>query len=397
LAIAFSLLEHKKNTSAIDRNYSSFIEATQRRNAACSRSTGPPGNNFMKYYTIAALVMLTVGVVGATEARSGSLLPTAHAFVKTRQVFDTADLPRKELSILTYNVEGLPWPIASDRPRALAQIGAELAAMHAAGTAPEIVVLQEAFTDEARSIAAQAGYPNIAFGPPSDTPRPEIPGFAPSRDLMKGEGLAPFVSSGLVILSDFPLHDVHRTPFPDGACSGYDCLANKGILSAQVQVPGVAQPVEVITTHMNSGNPSGMPEVVSRVAYAEELRALAGFTSQTGRPGTIRIYAGDFNVGHSQPRLALLMNYIRAQRARIATAMGREKRAGLCETSPKSCSDGLAIASNVPLVHANDWQFYSNGRNASVSPFARTAMFRPDAKGYQLSDHVGLEVVYRFE
>jgi len=345
----------------------------------------------MKHFTIAALVALALGAVGETEARSGSPLPQSHA-VSTRHM----SLPLKELSVLTYNVEGLPWPIASDRPRALEQIGDDLAAMRASGTAPEVVVLQEAFTGEARSIAARAGYPNIAFGPPSDAARPEIPGFAPSRDLLKGEGLGAFVSSGLVILSDFPLHDIRRTPFPDGACSGYDCLANKGILSAQVQVPGVAQPVEIVTTHMNSGNPSGMPEPESRVAYAKELDALAGFTSQAGRSGTVRIYAGDFNVGHSQPRLALLMNYIRGQHAKVATAMGREKHSDSCETSRVSCSDGLAIASNVPLVHANDWQFYSSGGSASVVPIARAAMFRPDATGYQLSDHVGLKVVYSF-
>lgn len=352
----------------------------------------------MKHIKIAALVLLAATTAGVTQARSGSVPIPSFASAPQFPLSPIATpLPNKQLSVLTYNVEGLPWPIASDRSRALAEIGNRLAAMRAAGTAPEIVVLQEAFTGEARSIAARAGYPNIAFGPSSDAVRPEIRGFAPPRSLLKGEAFGPFLSSGLVILSDFKLNNVRRTPFPDGACSGYDCLANKGILSAEVQVPGVAQPVEIITTHMNSGNPSGMPEPESRVAYDKELQALADFTSQAESRRTVRIYAGDFNVGHSQGRLALLMGYIRNKRAKVATAMGREKREALCQISRKSCANGLAIASNVPLVHANDWQFYSTEGDISLVPVAREAMFRPDSTGYQLSDHVGLKVVYRFQ
>ncbi|MGD9812263.1 MAG: endonuclease/exonuclease/phosphatase family protein [Sphingobium sp.] len=314
----------------------------------------------------------------------------------TRAAARPSTLPSDELSVLTYNVEGLPWPIAFDRPSALARIGNRLNQLRASGTAPEIVVLQEAFTPEARAIARRAGYPYVAFGPTASTPRPFVDGIARDPDPWKGEGFSPILSSGLVIMSDYRLSNIRSSPFPAGACSGYDCLANKGILSARVAVPGTPDPVEIVTTHFNSGNPSGQPEGVSRVAYRLQMEALNDFTSDAERKPTIRIYAGDFNIGHSPGRLSILAGYIRDKRAKIAYAMGREKYAGLCENSDQHCLARLMNAANVPLIHANDWQFFAVPRDVSLVPIAKEEMFRPDGEGKRLSDHLGLKVTYRF-
>src|SRR6478735_10191093 len=58
------------------------------------------------------------------------------------------------LSILTYNVHGLPWPIASNRSKSLRRIADRLAALRRMGLQPSIVVLQEAFTTDAKDIGA---------------------------------------------------------------------------------------------------------------------------------------------------------------------------------------------------------------------------------------------------
>ena len=50
------------------------------------------------------------------------------------------------LSVLTYNVKGLPWPLASGRPEAFSAMADRLRDMRAEGRNPHIVVLQEAFT-----------------------------------------------------------------------------------------------------------------------------------------------------------------------------------------------------------------------------------------------------------
>jgi endonuclease/exonuclease/phosphatase family metal-dependent hydrolase len=301
-----------------------------------------------------------------------------------------------QLSILTYNVNGLPWPITTDGPAKLARIADRLAELRTSGRAPQVVLLQEAFTPEAEAIAPRAGYRYTVFGPAAADRQPAAPGYTGPRSLLKGEGLKPLFSSGLIMMSDFKISDVRRTPFPVGACSGYDCLANKGILSARIAVPGVAAPVEIVTTHMNSGNPSGQPEPVNRVAFLRQLDALGDFTDNEKRKPLVRIYAGDFNMGHSTSRLTALMGYIRHRKGLAAAAQGRDKRAGMCRANPDECHRGFALSSNVPPVHANDWQFVTAPQDVQLTPVAREIMFGRDRAGKTLSDHFGLKVIYQF-
>src|SRR4051812_471043 len=63
------------------------------------------------------------------------------------------------LSLLTYNVEGVPWPFAWNRPPAFTRIADRLLALRRSGQAPQIVALQEAFTGEAQAIGREALYP----------------------------------------------------------------------------------------------------------------------------------------------------------------------------------------------------------------------------------------------
>src|SRR4051812_13110525 len=62
------------------------------------------------------------------------------------------------LSVLTYNVEGAPWPFALDRPPAFARIAERLRTLRRLGQSPQIAVLQEAFTGQAKAIGRDAGY-----------------------------------------------------------------------------------------------------------------------------------------------------------------------------------------------------------------------------------------------
>ena len=64
-------------------------------------------------------------------------LAVASAAPPPRSIDTARPLPGRaysgELAVLTYNVKGLPWPAASGRKEALAQIGARLAAMRRKG------------------------------------------------------------------------------------------------------------------------------------------------------------------------------------------------------------------------------------------------------------------------
>ena len=104
----------------------------------------------LKSLRIILFASLTVMVAtGTTGSRPFSLARFQDAGV-------TAPMADDPLSVMTYNVRGLPWPIAWGRADALAQIGDRLAALRRAGRQPHILLLQEAFTPEARAIAARA-------------------------------------------------------------------------------------------------------------------------------------------------------------------------------------------------------------------------------------------------
>lgn len=70
-----------------------------------------------------------------------------------------------QLSVFIYNVEGLPWAARRNRGPSLDQIGAELAKMRQAGTAPDVVLVQEAVTPHSARIGTAASYSNRIRGP----------------------------------------------------------------------------------------------------------------------------------------------------------------------------------------------------------------------------------------
>ena len=92
-------------------------------------------------------------------------------------------------------------------------------------------------------------------------------------------GLAP-LDSGLAIFSDYPILDTRRMVFPAGLCAGYDCLAAKGAMTARIAVPGVEQPVEIVTTHLNSAKSSRAPVELRDRIHAGQLAAIDAFVEE---------------------------------------------------------------------------------------------------------------------
>ena len=96
---------------------------------------------------------------------------TAHAVVVERPAVESPlvrglDTPRSDsahptttdFSVLTYNVRGLPWPLASGRGNALRAIGQELAQMRRSGVQPDVVLIQEGFRSEMSELVQASGY-----------------------------------------------------------------------------------------------------------------------------------------------------------------------------------------------------------------------------------------------
>jgi endonuclease/exonuclease/phosphatase family metal-dependent hydrolase len=161
-----------------------------------------------------------------------------------------------EFSVMTYNVEGLPWPIRTGRGDKLKAIGRELAALREKGLEPDVVLLQEGFREETADLIKLSGYPHVARGPrkkqrdASLIAREDRPRFKRVKYRRKGEGWGKWGSSGLWVLSNHPINWVKSHAYR--YCAGLDCLANKGVMLVSLDVAGLPTPVEIADTHLNS-------------------------------------------------------------------------------------------------------------------------------------------------
>lgn len=302
-------------------------------------------------------------------------------------------LPRGSLSVLTYNVEGLPWPLALGRGAALDRIAERLAAMRRAGRAPAVVVLQEAFVSGADALAVRSGYRWTATGPgAADLDTPAVAwlerDFVAAASWWKGERSSKLVGSGLRILSDYPIARVARAAFPVWACAGFDCLANKGMLMVTVVLPGAPAPVDVVTVHLNSRRASGVDDARSLHAYRLQVAALGRFVRAHRGRGHALVVAGDLNVGRSIERRAAILA--------VASEWSTDRVARDALSAANDAGVPLPPDARWSRRRAKDWQFFDGGTRASMAVDAISAPFGRDRSGAMLSDHVGYAATYRF-
>ncbi len=345
---------------------------------------------------IAAIGMGTALMLGLASVQAQGWSPPALVASDVQQKGEPA------LSVMTYNIEGLPFPVRFGRSTAAHQIAERLRQMRDAGLQPHVVVLQEAFGDAQQAIGKEAGYRYIAVGPDrkltNDEPMSaDDKAFAEQARFMKGERSGKLMGSGLVILSDYPIVSVARAAFPAYACAGFDCLANKGVMLANIQVPGVAQPVAVIATHMNSKDSSHVSEERHRYAFLRQVSSMSHFLTANLAPSTPYVFAGDTNVGKSQPRMVALESML--------SGLPRTTDAGVVRIALQSClagTDAGCMISTPKEVRISarrnkDLQVFAPGATTSVALLGVDAPFGHDDKGRMLSDHIGYTAFYSFK
>ncbi|WP_198355249.1 endonuclease/exonuclease/phosphatase family protein [Sphingomonas sp. MA1305] len=295
------------------------------------------------------------------------------------------------LSVLTYNVKGLPWPVALGRASAIAKIAGRLRALRRASRAPQIVVLQEAFTAEAQELGTAAGYRYVAAGPDAGEAADGTPSradrmFAAGARWWRGETEGRLVGSGLRILSDYPVVAVHRTAFPATACAGLDCLANKGVVMATIAVPGSPAAVDVFDTHLNSRRASRADDQRSTVAYRRQVAALTRFVRANHDPRHALIVAGDFNMGWPTARRTTPLPEARTwSHFPVDVALDAVVR------------NGRALDGDAAYSHrrAKDLQFFAGGERSKLEVVGVDVPFGRDGDGQKLSDHVGYVARFR--
>lgn len=169
------------------------------------------------------------------------------------------------LRIMTYNVWSLPGPI-SPRKERLYEIRTWLERFQPA----DVISIQEAFTPEARRVFSNVkGYPYVihGVGPFPESSRP--------------------VGDGLMMISRYPIRDQDRAELPQ--CTGTDCLAQKGILFATIELPN-GRLMEVANTHFNAGGNEESRQV--RITQSYFLKNFLEFRPRD----RLQVVAGDFNL-----------------------------------------------------------------------------------------------------
>ena len=323
-------------------------------------------------------LVLAVGVAASSTVLASS----------DRSAIAAAPSPSGNLSVMTYNVHGLPWPIASGRSAALAAIGQRLRELRSRGAAPRVAVIQEAFTSQAKAIAYTSGYRYVSFGTGesasfrSGLPQGGSDALGVDRIWSKGEGLGKWEDSGLMILSDYPIVRVRRMAYSTDACAGWDCLAAKGAMLAELAVPGGN--VEIATTHMNSRHASGVSDDRSNRAWLVQASELAHFIAANRHAALPLVLSGDLNVGSDLVRQLGLADMVAALDTRACDGLRGLRASGFA----------LDRDASYALNHARDWQLALGGKTTRLAPSAAWVPFGSDA-GAPLSDHFGYAIRYR--
>jgi endonuclease/exonuclease/phosphatase family metal-dependent hydrolase len=291
-------------------------------------------------------------------------------------------------SVLTYNLEGLPWPARSGRKPYLQEIGARLAAMNADGSAPDIVLFQEMFSPSAKKAVAASGYGAIAPGPrrvrsPEDGPERKLSGKSKP---LKGEIGLRVLGSGLSIASRYPIVERDREAFGPKACAGFDCLANKGVMMARIYLPGVPLPVDIYNSHMNARGASKVPEKRNLEAHRRQVAMASAFIADSSDDDIALIFGGDFNMRHSEARWEGFSEYHPLNLVHK-----------YCVDEPDRCDVAMSWDGDAPWMDTQDLQFFSDGQKMDIRPVKVESMFDGGPSGPRLSDHDGLKVTYEIQ
>lgn len=269
-----------------------------------------------------------------------------------------APVPRtRRFTVLSFNIKANPeaWVSGWDLRR-LARIGDELARRRAAGDAPDVVLLQECFGPGTPPLRRHAGYPHRVQGP----------GAAHS-----------VLDSGLWILSLHPVRERRALSFAPEGCRGADCFASKGALLVRLSVPGVPFPVDVLTTHAQSG--PGEAREAQRLRQFQEIEGLL----PSGAEGPAFV-AGDFNTDLRRP----------ASYARLAS-WPLSNAGAACRADAAGCVVPPGTDPEELQARTHDQQFFApGGRSYRVRPVSAARSFTPLGS---YSDHLAYEVVYEID
>lgn len=334
---------------------------------------------------IAASVLATAALAGCATLPAERTVACAAARRPPIALSEDGRTASTRIDVLTYNVEGLTWPARSGRAASLRAIGERLAALRAAGEGPDVVLFQEVFSRHSVRMIERLPYPSLAAGPARSESRtrrtgPSLPG---SRRPHRGEIGLKLQTAGLAIAAEHPIVAIDSAPFPRRSCAGFDCLANKGVLHAEIAIPGVPRTLHLFNTHMNSQGASRVPARRHHAAHEQQTAFLVSFIDEIA--GSVRplVFGGDFNMRGSELRFDIF------DRSNPLTLVHRH-----CIEPEAGCDVLMSWDGDAPWMDTQDLQLFRSGGAIAVRPVRVEAMFDGGPTGPQLSDHDGFRVVY---
>lgn len=347
------------------------------------------------------IITLTLLLVLLTPALSGCVMNAVPTPELPTRVVETMpkirfDAETQEyvttLKVLAYNIEGLPWPARSGRRPYLRETGERLKAMRANGNGPDVVLLQEAFMDATMELINTAGYRNVVAGPDRTDKVVEIINertaeYNKGLYRWKGEGWGKLYHSGLYILSQYPIQKRYSHAFR--FCAGWDCLANKGIVAAEVRVPGLPTPLLIANTHMQAAGSAGVPIERTTRAHMLQVDEAKAFLKKLPRKNMPLIFGGDFNIRNKNDRVLHGLRTIKVKEPHMLVRH-------YCTDIVLTCDVAMKLeAYEDPWRYTQDLQGFIRGPNIDVRPIRMETVFDgSDENNPVLSNHDGYMVTY---
>lgn len=286
----------------------------------------------------------------------------------------------RDFTVLSYNVKGLPWPIAKGRNEALREIGRELGRMRREDRQPDVVLIQEGFTRDIEALMRESGYAYRASGPkPQDTSKSN--GLKLDKLAMPGPDRLRVLGAGLHVLSDWPIQRVWTTAFR--SCAGIDCFANKGAMMVRIQPDGAPTPIDIVNTHLNSKKAARSSTARTLAAHQGQTMELHSFIARHRSAAFPLVAGGDYNVRNAPAR------YDYAALERPYTVVSE-----YCAMLRRECLDEAHRDKGKPWLATQDLQAFSDGA-VRIRPTSSTWLFAGGASGRVLSDHPAYSVRYR--
>ncbi|HVM38144.1 MAG TPA: endonuclease/exonuclease/phosphatase family protein [Sphingomicrobium sp.] len=323
-------------------------------------------------------------------ARHPPIAPLPQAARQVPAIFvDHNRVATTEISVVTYNVAGLPFPARTGTGSAMRRIHLAMTRAWQGDRRPDILLLQEAFVPSATRLILSAGLANHVRGPsPGDrravAVRDPEQNNLKGRKWRKGEGWPKLANSGLALGTNFGILAHVAEPFGRRSCAGLDCLANKGVTLTALHLPGVPEPLLVLNTHLNARGAARVSRRRTDYAHRQQVCEMAELLAREWRGRYPLIYAGDFNTRGTARRFDYKDENLPGELAHR-----------FCHNEPQRCRVEMSWDGDEPWRDTQDLQGYASSARVTIEPVAIEAEFDEPVGGRRLSDHDALRVTFR--